>query len=138
MPNLLFRIMSQLRDVVERSSFTLVDPVDTSDTSQQHAANQAAIQMLCYRKLQPGAPTMLLELCHLPGQRWITATLWRPDDLPTRKQVVSVDEVALRHQSWGYDQPTDLEPLAGAIATEITRWLAQPGCGETSAAQSER
>jgi hypothetical protein len=122
-PNVLIRIMSQLSDTVERTGFTLVDPVDISDMVPHDPIDQAAIQMLCYRKMRPGAPTMLLELCHLFDQRWITAMLWRPEDLLAQQQAGSVDEVALHHRSWIYDPLTDLEPLAVAITAEITGWL---------------
>jgi hypothetical protein len=126
-PDLLIRITSQLSSVVEESGFTLVDPVDADDTTTHGEAHQAAIQMVCYRKMQPGVPTTLLELWNLTEECWITATLWRPNDLIARERMISVDEVALHHQSWSYDHATNLGPLAGEIVEEIACWLGQIG-----------
>ena len=126
-PNPLVRITSQLSSIVEESGFTLVDSVDADDTTRHGETHQAAIQMACYRKMQPGVPTMLLELCHLTEECWITATLWRPNDLIAREQLVSVDEVALHHQSWRYNHATNLGPLTGEIVEAIACWLGQIG-----------
>src|SRR3954468_6022216 len=129
---MLFRIMSQLSHVVEQSGFALVDPVDINDTVEQDVVHQSPIQMLSYRKTQPGLPTILLELCHLPDECWITATLWRPDDLLAKKQAGSIDEVALHYRGWSYDHRADLGLLADAITVAITCWLDR---GETPPAR---
>lgn len=126
-PDPLIRIASQLSNVVEESGFALVDSVGTDDTTVHDEAHRAAMQMVSFRKMQPGVPTTLLELCHLTGERSVTATLWRPDDLLGRTQMVSVDEVALHHQSWIYEDAVSLETLTGEIVEVITRWLGPIG-----------
>jgi hypothetical protein len=132
--DLLFSIMSQLKGAVERSGFMLVDPVDDGDIGRAGVDDDVSVQLLCYRKLQPGAPTTLLELCHLRDRSWITATLWRPDDLPGRGRTATVDDVALNHQSWSYGQPLHPADLARSIAGEIACWLDQPGDDEVAPA----
>jgi hypothetical protein len=135
---LLVRIASQLSESVQTSGFALADPEDAIDIDQHHDCSQTAVQMLCYRNAQPGRLITLLELWHLPERRWITATLWRPNDLALRWQACSIGEVAVRYRSWGYDHTIDADALATEIVEGIQSWLDQLEGGDAGPSRTDR
>ena len=132
MLKVLVRIASHLSESTDRAGFVLVDPVDASGAVNYDPDDQAAVQMLCYRHSIPSQLTILIELCHIPQQRWITATIWRPEDLAALRQACSVDEVALCHRFWTYYQTTDPDALASEIASAVTDWLDEFSRGKPS------